>query len=533
MPDFGVAFYSDPFGVEDLIISVSDGDGAGQEVTAAALHDLEGKLLVQSIPTFLEALRAAGQDPPANLVDCSEAQRLSSGLSRDQGGERAWDIWPEWLRFFDDPAMGNMFRSAFEGRRRSARPELSQLLACASLALIRLWTEVLQTRLNSEGEWDRFHSVEVPTQRALVHRQHRGIAFSTERVLAHLSTLKQRKYENYIALAEMVGLSPSMLTYQNVGQVILRTDAAHLQFDPHSVAIEDFLRMAGEASEFARRFVDFQTASRDISALTQFPASGGRVYPTFQVTGTVTSRIMVANPPLQQLRRAFRDVLRPGEGSRIAYLDYSQFEPGILAALSQDEALIEAYNQSDVYLSLASVLFGDIAARPTAKAIFLGFLYGMSLNNIALATSPRNASADQIRERKKDVESFFEKYVRVEEFRRVTQARLLETGRVSTPFGNHRRRSKSGDLTRREQRWALTQVVQGTASLIFKNSITAVAAALGPESLLLPVHDAILLQIPEQEYEDGVKKATSIMIDCMRNWCPGIAPRVTVNEYFN
>src|SRR5690348_13182211 len=71
--------------------------------------------------------------------------------------------------------------------------------------------------------------------------------------------------------------------------------------------------------------------------------------PAFDCLGTVTGRILVRHPQVQQLRRSERKMIAPDPGRKLAYFDYAQFEPGVLASLSGDGPLLNSYNNSDIY----------------------------------------------------------------------------------------------------------------------------------------------------------------------------------------
>jgi DNA polymerase I len=83
------------------------------------------------------------------------------------------------------------------------------------------------------------------------------------------------------------------------------------------------------------------------------------VHPIFQVLGTVSGRIQVADPQLQHLRRKYRSIIAPDPGFRLTYIDYAQFEPGIISYLAGDPQLMDDYNAGDLYAGLSAAIFGS------------------------------------------------------------------------------------------------------------------------------------------------------------------------------
>jgi DNA polymerase I-like protein with 3'-5' exonuclease and polymerase domains len=117
------------------------------------------------------------------------------------------------------------------------------------------------------------------------------------------------------------------------------------------------------------------------------------------------------------------------------------------------------------------------------------------------------------------------------EYRRKAQSDLEQSGYVSSALGNRRNRLSSGRLAPKEQQWALAQQIQGTASLIFKDSIIQISKLIGSENILLPMHDAILIQCTELEAGILREAISNLMKDSFLRWCPGVRPRVSIAAY--
>jgi DNA polymerase-1 len=391
--------------------------------------------------------------------------------------------------------------------------------------------EDLHLSLVMAGEWERFIEIEIPIQQIFWWRQYKGISFNKIEWDRAKDRVQKDKYDAFRKLALMMGTSPTSVRYQNVGRHLKGTDAEYLAEFADSPSVEVHFELAREHSQFAHSFVAFAQARKDESIILRIDPGQERTFPTFECFGTVTGRIIALNPALQSISRDHRHFVAADMGKSLSYLDYAQFEPGILAQLSCDQTLIRAYNSHDLYIELSMVLFGSTSRRSDAKRLFLAYSYGMSPDSMSRLISGRNASSDEVNTRKAKVVEFFSRYPGLEELRQNLLDELQDNGSISSLLGNHRRRVSRGRLSGKEQGWALSQRVQGTASLIFKDALIRISKAFGPEVILLPMHDAVLLQIRESEKNSIESEITAIMIASFQRWCPDIAAKVTSEDF--
>jgi len=155
----------------------------------------------------------------------------------------------------------------------------------------------------------------------------------------------------------------------------------------------------------------------------------------------------------------------------------------VLKHLRQDKRL---YAAGDMYDLFANTHLGLAGNRKAAKQLFLSYAYGMSRK--ALVDAAFSLGVDR-----KQAKAAFRLFQQYEDWKKSVWAEFQRNGRVSTVFGNHYQRSGEGPLRGKEQRSAVSQVVQGTASLIFKRALLAVAP-MGDVRVVLPMHDALLFE---------------------------------------
>lgn len=258
----------------------------------------------------------------------------------------------------------------------------------------------------------------------------------------------------------------------------------------------------------------------------------GRLHTSFNQTGAITGRLASSNPNLQnipirsevgqQIRRGF--VARPGWLFLAA--DYSQVELRILAHVSQDAALLEAFRQNqDVHRTTAAAVYGiDLGEvtynqRRFAKAVNFGLIYGMGAFRLARDSELTLAEAENY------IKEYFGRFPGIRQYLDMTKEKARKQGYVETLLGRRRyfpvfRGSMSGSNRQawlRAEREAINHPIQGTAADIIKIAMLRLHNALHDgryqAQMLLQVHDELLLEVPQEE----LNVIKPLMIDIMSN----------------
>lgn len=268
--------------------------------------------------------------------------------------------------------------------------------------------------------------------------------------------------------------------------------------------------------------------------LTQYIAEDGRIHGTFNQTITATGRISSTEPNLQnipirmEMGKAIRKVFVPKDGFVFLDADYSQIELRILAHMSGDEKLIEAYNSSaDIHRATAAQVFGvpldevTDEQRRNAKAVNFGIIYGMSSFGLSQDLSISRKEA------KEYIERYFASYPTIKTFIDGLVSDAKEKGYSLTMYNRRREipEIKSSNFMQRSfgERVAMNAPIQGTAADIIKLAMINVYNALRENNLksrlILQVHDELLVETAENEIEtvkqimlDGMKNAVSLKV---------------------
>ena len=283
---------------------------------------------------------------------------------------------------------------------------------------------------------------------------------------------------------------------------------------------------------FVKKILEYRQLSKLKSTyadgLAAYISEDGRIHGKFNQTITATGRISSTEPNLQnipirmELGRQIRKVFIPKEGCVFLDADYSQIELRIMAHMSKDEKLIEAYNMAeDIHRITASQVFGvpfdevtDLQRR-NAKAVNFGIIYGISSFGLSQDLSiSRKEASDYI-------EQYFKTYPKIKGYIDSMVEDAKKTGYSLTMFNRRRPipELKSSNFMQRSfgERVAMNAPIQGTAADIIKLAMIRVYDALkkgGYKSkLLLQIHDELLVETYPDEIED-VKK---IIEDGMKN----------------
>jgi DNA polymerase I len=243
----------------------------------------------------------------------------------------------------------------------------------------------------------------------------------------------------------------------------------------------------------------------------------GRIHTTLSQTIAATGRLSSSHPNLQNIpvrREEGREIRRafvPGEGfDHLLVADYSQIELRIMAHLSGDEGLLEAFaSAEDVHATTAAKVFDlpldavDGALRDRAKAVNYGLAYGLTAFGLSQQLGIPPDEAQEI------VDAYLERFPKVSEFLEAAVDEARRSGYTTTMFGRRRYLPDlvSDNRNRRQmaERMALNAPIQGTAADVIKLAMIELQRALYRSELrsqlLLQVHDEVILEVPDAELD--------------------------------
>ena len=251
-----------------------------------------------------------------------------------------------------------------------------------------------------------------------------------------------------------------------------------------------------------------------VDALPKLADENNRIHTSFMQTGTATGRLSSRDPNLQNIPirdeegRKIRQAFTAPAGRSLISSDYSQIELVVLAHLSQDENLMEAFRSGvDIHKATASLIFSlplehvTQDMRRSAKTINFGIMYGMSAFRLSNDLSIPRFQAQQF------IDNYFASYPGIQNFIQNTIMEAEDKGYVETMLGRRRyiKQILSGNknIKAQAERMAINTPIQGTAADIVKKAMIAVDGALKKQfpraKLLLQVHDELIFECDTSE----------------------------------
>jgi len=370
-----------------------------------------------------------------------------------------------------------------------------------------------------------FHDVEMPLTHVLARMERRGVlldvdGFDTLRqeFSERMDVLMREAYE--LAGGEFNINSPPQLREVLFEKLGLPTKGVRRGKTGYSTDVDVLTRLAAK-HPLPEKILEYRTLAKLKSTyIDALPAAinptTGRLHTTFNQTVAATGRLSSSDPNLQNVPvrgeqgRRIREAFVAPPGSVLVAADYSQIELRVLAHLSQDRALLEAFrNDQDVHARTAAEVFGVLPGtvtadmRRTAKVINFGIIYGMGPQRLAHELDISVAEAQRY------IGSYFERHAGVREYMKGVADEGRERGYVETILGRRRavRELSSGDrgAAQAAERAAANTPIQGSAADIIKVAMVAVEHRLvreeHPAALILQVHDELLLEVAEGHQE--------------------------------
>ncbi len=451
-------------------------------------------------------------------IDLLVAAYLLNPLKSDYALE---DIANEYLGL-TIPDKGQVCGKASYADTYAAHSSEFMEYACFQAYVCLMAAPLLREKLAAQGMEDLMYEIEMPLTRVLHDMESYGVQVKPDELKAYGDALTGRIAELEQAIYQQAGCEFNINSPKQLGEILFEkmgikggkktktgySTAADVleKLSPDYPIVSDILEYRGLA----------KLKSTYAEGLAAYIDEGGRIHSTFNQTITATGRISSTEPNLQnipmrmELGRRIRKVFVPGEGYLFMDADYSQIELRILAHMSEDAQLIEAYQmEEDIHRITASKVFHtpfeevtDLQRR-NAKAVNFGIVYGISSFGLSqdLSISKKEA-ADYI-------EQYFETYPGVKRFLDHMVEKAKEQGYVTTMYGRRRPipELSSSNFMQRSfgERVAMNSPIQGTAADIMKIAMIRVWENLHKENLksrlILQVHDELLIETYAGEEE--------------------------------
>ena len=385
--------------------------------------------------------------------------------------------------------------------------------------------EVLAGHLANQGLTHLMDDLEMPLLPVLVTMQRHGVKVD-EGVLHEMSRdLNQQMLQVERELYETIGHTVNINSPQQLSDLLFkelglpRTKRTKTGYSTDANSLESLSGLHPVVDKILEYRQVAKLKSTYVDALPEMiNPDTGRIHTSYNQTGSATGRVSSSEPNLQNIpirtelgrkvRKAF--VAEQAPEWLLFSADYSQIELRVLAHLSQDPGLLDAFRRDeDIHAATGSLMFDvpidQVASemRRIAKILNFGVIYGLSPHGIAQQTGFSREDGARF------IESYFSKYPGIREYIEKTKATALETGYVQTVLGRRRYlpeiHASNFNVRAAAERMAVNMPVQGTAADIMKLAMVRVHRRLEEQELrarmLLQVHDELVFEVPQEELE--------------------------------
>jgi len=387
-----------------------------------------------------------------------------------------------------------------------------------------LLAEMLMKKLEEKGLKDLFLQIELPLVEVLAEMELWGVKIDPELLQEVSKELEARLWNLQKQVFDFVGEEFNINSTQQLGKILfekLRLPVIKKTKTGYSTDV-GVLQELAKNHELPRVVLEYRSLTKlkstYVDALPKLiNSSTGRVHTSYNQTVTATGRLSSSNPNLQNIPirtedgRRIREAFVPEDGWWLISADYSQIELRILAHLSGDTTLIEAFQRGeDIHARTASEIFGlapyhiTSQMRREAKVINFGIIYGMSPYGLAneLGVEPKVAS--------KYIDEYFSRYQGVKTYLDGILQDAKKKGYVTTLYNRRRYipEINSSNRTARQfaERTAINTPIQGTAADLIKIAMNRIYRRIRDESmktkLIMQVHDELVLEAPTDEVKD-------------------------------
>ena len=410
--------------------------------------------------------------------------------------------------------------SVFAMARHCSLPRPAEETLAAATSLLPALCDSIAAELEADSMLSLLTELELPLARVLTEMETAGFSVDTEGLASFGKELSERLTLLQNEIYRLAGCEFNINSPKQLGNILfvkLGIKNGKKTKTGFSTDAETLGKLRND-HEIVDLILEYRSVSKLISTyvvgLSEAADENGRIHTTFLQTETRTGRISSREPNLQnipvrtELGSQMRKFFRAAEGCALIDADYSQIELRILAAVSEDAAMIDAFlSGNDFHKETAAKVFSLPSEQVTseirgrAKAINFGIVYGMGAYTLSkdLKISVYDA--------KSYIDNYFRTYPKVKEWLDSCIEKARETGFARTVLGRRRKlegiNGKNANVRNFEERVAMNMPVQGTAADVIKLAMVNVAKKLREGGfktrLILQVHDELIAEAPLDE----------------------------------
>ena len=401
---------------------------------------------------------------------------------------------------------------------------------------LKLW-KILAEKLQQESLEHLFYDIEMPLMQCLAKMELNGVRIDSAALNASAEKLREEILSIQNEAIEMAGVEFNLSSAKQVGEILFDklkiVEKAKKTKTGQYVTSEEVLESLSSKHPIVKKILEYRGIKKLLSTYVEalpemINAKTGKIHTSYNQTVTATGRLSSSNPNLQnipirdEMGKEIRRAFIPDEGHVFFSADYSQIELRIMAHLSGDENMVNAFNAGeDIHTATSAKIYGvEISEvtkdmRRNAKTANFGIIYGISAFGLSERLGISRTEAKTL------IEGYFKTYPQVQEYISNSINKAKDNGYVETIFGRKRYLSdinSANSVVRAfAERNAVNAPIQGSAADIIKIAMVNIDRRFTQENIqsqmILQVHDELNFNVLESELE----KVKEIVIEEMQN----------------
>ncbi len=494
--------------------------------------------IAHNIKYDLKILRRYGITVSAPTYDTMIAHYLISPESK-QGMDFLAEFYLKYQPVSIETLIGKKGKN--QGNMGDLKPEEISDYACEDADITLQLKQVFDPEIQKDHLKDLFYNMEMPLVQVLVDMESEGIAIDAKALNEYSIELGENLIQLEKEIKALAGLDFNVDSPKQLGDVLFEhlkiTSKAKKTKTGQYATSEDVLQTFADKHEIVPKILEYRKFKKLKSTYvdplpTMKDAVDGRIHTQFMQTVTSTGRLSSNNPNLQNIpiktesgREIRKSFVARDKNHKLLAADYSQIELRIIAALSQDTNMIQAFKDGqDIHAATASKVFhvplNEVTReqRSAAKAVNFGIIYGQSAFGLSQNLGISRTEAKGI------IDSYFEQYNTIKSYMDGAIAQAREKGFVETIYKRRRYlpeiNSANAVVRGFAERNAVNAPIQGSAADVIKLAMVEVHQAMKEakvkSKLLLQVHDELVFDVPLDEIDTMkslVKKAMESAVD--------------------
>ena len=462
-----------------------------------------------------------------NLAGVSDDVMLESYVLEAHRSHTIEKLAANWLKYElrgEEELLGKGAKTVFS----QVSVEKAAEFASERVFIVSRLNRLFKKALSDDAKLEKiYRDIEMPLSDVLFKMEQNGVLIDTKLLDQQTAQLNTKARELEEQAFEVAGENFKLSSPETAWRDFVRQDGCcsrgcetEKTISGNYSTSEEVLSELAENYPLAKIALEYRTITKLVTTYTEklpkmVDPKDGRVHTTFEQAVAVTGRLSSTNPNLQNIPirteegRKVREAFISASGCKLISADYSQIELRIMAHLSADKRLVEAFkNNEDIHRATAAEVFGKERDKVTpndrriAKVINFGLMYGMSPFGLA-----KNLGIGRD-EAKNYINKFFARFPGVHDYMERTRALADRQGYVETTFGRRLWLPEihaGGARRAAAERAAINAPMQGTAADLIKLSMIAVQKWIEEKGLksklILQIHDELIMEVPEAEVD--------------------------------